>query len=197
MTEKDQDMQTNGQANNAGENEKGMPDFNAEENISETSHMTNALEVEPEEELIKRDQQLNEMRDKYLRLQAEFDNFRKRTAKERLELLQTAGKEVIISLLDVLDDSERAAKQLSTANDITSLKDGVNLVFNKLKTTLQAKGLKPMESLHATFDTDLHDAITEIPAPTPDLQGKVVDVLQEGYYLNDKLIRHAKVIVGK
>ncbi|MGN7820354.1 nucleotide exchange factor GrpE [Chitinophaga sp. 22536] len=197
MTEKDQDMQTNGQANNAGENEKGMPDFNAEENISETSHMTNALEVEPEEELIKKDQQLNEMRDKYLRLQAEFDNFRKRTAKERLELLQTAGKEVIISLLDVLDDSERAAKQLSTANDITALKDGVNLVFNKLKTTLQAKGLKPMESLHATFDTDLHDAITEIPAPTPDLQGKVVDVLQEGYYLNDKLIRHAKVIVGK
>nr|WP_295870114.1 nucleotide exchange factor GrpE [uncultured Chitinophaga sp.] len=197
MTEKDQDMQTNGQANNAGENEKGMPDFNAEENISETSHMTNALEVEPEEELIKRDQQLNEMRDKYLRLQAEFDNFRKRTAKERLELLQTAGKEVIISLLDVLDDSERAAKQLSTANDITSLKDGVNLVFNKLKTTLQAKGLKPMESLHTTFDADLHDAITEIPAPTPDLQGKVVDVLQEGYYLNDKLIRHAKVIVGK
>ncbi|WP_246496569.1 nucleotide exchange factor GrpE [Chitinophaga varians] len=197
MTEKDQDMQTNGQANNAGENEKGMPDFNAEENISETSHMTNALEVEPEEELIKKDQQLNEMRDKYLRLQAEFDNFRKRTAKERLELLQTAGKEVIISLLDVLDDSERAAKQLSTANDIASLKDGVNLVFNKLKTTLQAKGLKPMESLHATFDTDLHDAITEIPAPTPDLQGKVVDVLQEGYYLNDKLIRHAKVIVGK
>ncbi|MBC9913707.1 nucleotide exchange factor GrpE [Chitinophaga varians] len=190
-------MQTNGQANNAGENEKGMPDFNAEENISETSHMTNALEVEPEEELIKKDQQLNEMRDKYLRLQAEFDNFRKRTAKERLELLQTAGKEVIISLLDVLDDSERAAKQLSTANDIASLKDGVNLVFNKLKTTLQAKGLKPMESLHATFDTDLHDAITEIPAPTPDLQGKVVDVLQEGYYLNDKLIRHAKVIVGK
>ncbi|WP_240975108.1 nucleotide exchange factor GrpE [Chitinophaga fulva] len=197
MTEKDQDMQTNGQANNAGENEKGMPDFNAEENISETSHMTNALEVEPEEELIKKDQQLNEMRDKYLRLQAEFDNFRKRTAKERLELLQTAGKEVIISLLDVLDDSERAAKQLSTANDITAIKDGVNLVFNKLKTTLQAKGLKPMESLHATFDTDLHDAITEIPAPTPDLQGKVVDVLQEGYYLNDKLIRHAKVIVGK
>lgn len=191
MTEKDQDMQTNGQANNAGENEKGMPDFNAEENIG------NALEVEPEEELIKKDQQLNEMRDKYLRLQAEFDNFRKRTAKERLELLQTAGKEVIISLLDVLDDSERAAKQLSTANDITSLKDGVNLVFNKLKTTLQAKGLKPMESLHATFDTDLHDAITEIPAPTPDLQGKVIDVLQEGYYLNDKLIRHAKVIVGK
>ncbi|WP_246484999.1 nucleotide exchange factor GrpE [Chitinophaga qingshengii] len=197
MTEKDQDMQTNGQANNAGENEKGMPDFNAEDNISETSHMTNALEVEPEEELVKKEQQLNEMRDKYLRLQAEFDNFRKRTAKERLELLQTAGKEVIISLLDVLDDTERAAKQLDTANDIDAIKGGVNLVFNKLKSTLQAKGLKPMESIHTPFDPDLHDAITEIPAPTPDLQGKIVDVLQQGYYLNDKLIRHAKVIVGK
>ncbi|WP_249219545.1 nucleotide exchange factor GrpE [Chitinophaga sp. HK235] len=197
MTEKDQDMQTNGQANNAGDNDNGMPDFNAEENISETPHMTNALEVEEGEELIKKEQQLNEMRDKYLRLQAEFDNFRKRTAKERLELLQTAGKEVIISLLDVLDDSERANKQLDTANDINAVKDGVNLVFNKLKATLQAKGLKPMESMHTTFDSDLHDAITEIPAPTPDLQGKVVDVLQQGYYLNDKLIRHAKVIVGK
>ncbi|WP_245957391.1 nucleotide exchange factor GrpE [Chitinophaga flava] len=197
MTEKDQDMQTNGQANNAGDNDNGMPDFNAEENISETPHMTNALEVEEGEELVKKEQQLNEMRDKYLRLQAEFDNFRKRTAKERLELLQTAGKEVIISLLDVLDDSERATKQLDTSNDINAVKDGVNLVFNKLKTTLQAKGLKPMESMHTTFDSDLHDAITEIPAPTPDLQGKVVDVLQQGYYLNDKLIRHAKVIVGK
>lgn len=197
MTEKDQDMQTNGQANNAEENEKGMPEFNAEDNISETPHMTNALEVEPEEELVKKEQQLNEMRDKYLRLQAEFDNFRKRTAKERLELLQTAGKEVIISLLDVLDDTERATKQLETANDIDAIKGGVNLVFNKLKSTLQAKGLKPMESINTPFDTDLHDAITEIPAPTPDLQGKIVDVLQEGYYLNDKLIRHAKVIVGK
>ncbi len=197
MTEKDQDMQTNGQANNAGENEKSMPDLNADNNISDTPHMNNELQAEEGEELQKKEQQLGEMRDKFLRLQAEFDNFRKRTAKERIELMQTAGKEVIISLLDVLDDSERAAKQLETATDVAATKDGVLLVFNKLKNTLQAKGLKPMESLHTTFDPDLHDAITEIPAPTPDLQGKVLDVLQQGYYLNDKLIRHAKVIVGK
>ncbi|HVI46620.1 MAG TPA: nucleotide exchange factor GrpE [Chitinophaga sp.] len=194
MTEKEQDMQTNGQANHT-ENEKSMPDINADENISGTSHMND--ELAEEDELLKKEKEISELRDKYLRLQAEFDNYRKRTAKERLELMQTASKEVIVSLLDVLDDTERATKQMENTTDINALKDGVMLVFNKLKSTLQAKGLKPMDSLHTTFDTDLHDAITEIPAPTPELEGKVVDVLQEGYYLGDKLIRHAKVIVGK
>ncbi|CAL1516651.1 nucleotide exchange factor GrpE [Chitinophaga sp. MM2321] len=198
MTEKEQDMQTNGQANNADGNENSMPDSNADENINNTSDITNeAEEVAEIGDMEKKEQELNELRDKYLRLQAEFDNYRKRTARERIELMQTASKEVIISLLDVLDDSERATKQMEVATDVDALKDGVMLVFNKLKTTLQAKGLKPMETIHTSFDPDLHDAITEIPAPTPDLQGKVVDVLQEGYYLNDKLIRHAKVIVGK
>jgi molecular chaperone GrpE len=111
--------------------------------------------------------------------------------------MQTANKEVIVSLLDVLDDSERAAKQLETAADLNAVKDGVMLVFNKLKSTLQNKGLKPMESLHTEFNPDLHEAITEIPAPSKNLQGKVVDDMQKGYYLNDKLIRHARVIVGK
>lgn len=184
-------MQTNGQASTGSENEKGMP----EENISDSSNTNNeSIEVT---ELEKKEQEVNEIRDKYLRLQAEFDNYRKRTARERIELMQTASKEVIISLLDVLDDSERATKQLENTTDFAAVKDGTLLVFNKLKTTLQAKGLKPMESIHTSFDPDLQEAITEIPAPTPDLVGKVVDVLQPGYYLNDKLIRHAKVIVGK
>lgn len=184
-------MQTNGQANTGSENEKSMP----AENISNSSN-TNEEAVE-ETELEKKEKEVNEIRDKYLRLQAEFDNYRKRTAKERIELMQTAGKEVIVSLLDVLDDSDRATKQLENAADIAAVKDGVMLVFNKLKSTLQAKGLKPMESIDTPFDPDLHDAITEIPAPLPEQVGKVVDVLQPGYYLNDKLIRHAKVIVGK
>jgi molecular chaperone GrpE len=192
MTENKNDMQTNGQDT---ENGKGMPDINADENMSGTSHLNDALA--DESELDKKQQELNEMRDKYLRLVAEFDNFKKRTAKERIELMQTANKEVIISLLDVLDDSERAAKQIETAADISAVKDGVALVFNKLKSTLQAKGLKPMESLHTEFNPDLHDAITEIPAPSEELKGKVIDDMQKGYYLNDKLIRHAKVIVGK
>lgn len=185
-------MQTNGQDT---ENGKGMPDINADENMSGTTHLNDALA--DESELDKKQQELNEIRDKYLRLVAEFDNFKKRTAKERIELMQTANKEVIISLLDVLDDSERAAKQIENATDINAVKDGVALVFNKLKSTLQAKGLKPMESLHTEFNPDLHDAITEIPAPSEELKGKVIDDMQKGYYLNDKLIRHAKVIVGK
>jgi molecular chaperone GrpE len=185
-------MQTNGQDT---ENGKGMPDINADENLSGTTHLNDDLA--DESELDKKQQELNEMRDKYLRLVAEFDNFKKRTAKERIELMQTANKEVIISLLDVLDDSERAAKQIENASDINAVKDGVSLVFNKLKSTLQAKGLKPMESLHTEFNPDLHDAITEIPAPSEELKGKVIDDMQKGYYLNDKLIRHAKVIVGK
>jgi molecular chaperone GrpE len=185
-------MQTNGQDT---ENGKGMPDINADENLSGTTHLNDDLA--DESELDKKQQELNEMRDKYLRLVAEFDNFKKRTAKERIELMQTANKEVIISLLDVLDDSERAAKQIESTTDINAVKDGVSLVFNKLKSTLQAKGLKPMESLHTEFNPDLHDAITEIPAPSEELKGKVIDDMQKGYYLNDKLIRHAKVIVGK
>jgi molecular chaperone GrpE len=185
-------MQPNGQDTEMGNN---TPDINADENMAGTSHLNDALADESAQD--KKQQELDEMRDKYLRLIAEFDNYKKRTAKERIELMQTANKEVIVSLLDVLDDSERATKQLETTTDINAVKDGVMLVFNKLKSTLQAKGLKPMESLNTEFNPDLHEAITEIPAPTPDLQGKVVDVMQKGYYLNDKLIRYARVIVGK
>ena len=128
---------------------------------------------------------------------AEFDNFRRRTAKERLELMQTAGKEVIISLLDVLDDCDRAEKQLQTTDDIALQKEGIQLVFNKLRNTLQGKGVKVLESISTDFDVEKHEAITEIPAPTPELQGKVIDEVVKGYYLNDKLIRFAKVVVGK
>jgi molecular chaperone GrpE len=190
MTEKDKDMQANGQT---GPNEM---DINADENQSGSTHLNDAL---PEEggEAEKLRGELEELRKKYLLLNADFDNYKKRNAKERIELINTANKEVIIALLDVLDDSERAARQIETATDVSAIKEGLLLVFNKLASVLQSKGLKPMESLHQEFDADLHDAITEIPAPTEDLQGKVLDVLQKGYYLNDKIIRHARVVVGK
>lgn len=138
-----------------------------------------------------------ELKDKYLRLVAEFDNFRKRNAKERLELIQTAGKEVIIQLLEVLDDCDRAEKQLQAAGENDSVVQGVQLVFNKLRNTLQARGLQPMNAIGSEFNADTHEAITEIPAPAPDLKGRVVDELEKGYYLNDKIIRFAKVVVGK
>jgi molecular chaperone GrpE len=142
-------------------------------------------------------QQLDEQKDKYLRLVADFDNFRKRTAKERLELAQTAGKDVIISLLTVLDDSERAEKQIAVTDDVKAIKEGVSLVFSKLRSALQARGLKPMESVGTDFNPDVHEAITEIPAPSEEQKGKVVAEVEKGYFLNDKIIRFAKVVVGK
>jgi molecular chaperone GrpE len=170
-------------------------DINSDDSIPGTSHLSDSLTEE--NEMVKLKAEVQEQKDKYLRLFAEFDNFKRRTAKERIELTQTAGKEVITSMLDVLDDCDRAEKQMQTTTDIAQIKEGVQLVFNKLRTTLQNKGLKSMESINTEFDVEKHEAITEIPAPTPDLKGKVVDEVTKGYYLNDKLIRFAKVIVGK
>ena len=137
-----------------------------------------------------------EWNNKYHRLYAEFDNFKRRTSKERLELLQIAGKDVISDLLTVLDDFERAQKSIETATDILSVKEGVTLVQHKLKSILTQKGLKEMESIGKEFDADLHEGITSIPAPSSDLKGKILDELEKGYLLNDKVIRFAKVIIG-
>jgi molecular chaperone GrpE len=140
--------------------------------------------------------QLAETKDKYLRLYAEFDNYKKRTAKENLELRQTASKDVIFSLLEVLDDCNRAEAQMNSTDDIALAKEGIQLVFNKFKRNLEEKGVKVMDAKGADFNVDLHEAITEIPAPSEDQKGKIIDVVQNGYYLNDKLIRFAKVVVG-
>ena len=153
----------------------------------------NLSEISAEEKLQQENAALN---DKYLRLFAEFDNFKRRTQKERIELLQTAGKDVIVSLLPVLDDFDRANKAMETAADVSSVKEGIALVHNKLKSILGQKGLKEIESINTVFDTDNHEAITKIPAPNEELKGKVIDELEKGYTLNDKVIRFAKVVVG-
>lgn len=171
-----------------------MEDMNTDENVAGTTHLNDSL-LEDEVEKLK--QEVQDQKDKYLRLFAEFDNFRKRSARENLEIRQTAGKEVIISLLDVLDDCERAEKQLQSAENIDQIKAGVQLVFNKLRSTLQARGLKPMQSINTDFDVEKHEAITEVPVQDEKLKGKVIDEVQKGYYLNDKIIRFAKVVVGK
>ena len=176
------------------ENEAGI-DINSDESMSETTRLNNSIESEPELEKLKTE--LEEAKDKYLRKVAEFENFKRRNAKERVEFIQTAGKEVITEMLDVLDDCDRAQKQIESSEDVKGIKEGVLLVFNKFRNKLQARGLKPMETLHKEFDPDLHEAVTEIPAPTPELKGKIVDEIMKGYYLNDKIIRHAKVVVGK
>ena len=173
--------------------------FNGAEMNTDENAATNETAAEPVIELTeleKLDAELKEQKDKYLRLMAEFDNFRRRTAKERLDLIQTAGKDVIVSLLDVLDDCDRAEKQLQSNVDIEAQKEGILLVFNKIRSNLFNKGVKAMESIHTEFDVEKHEAITEIPAPTPKLKGKILDEVMKGYYLNDKLIRFAKVVVG-
>ncbi|HLA53781.1 MAG TPA: nucleotide exchange factor GrpE [Flavitalea sp.] len=148
-------------------------------------------------QIIKLQEQVEELKDKYLRQVADYDNLRKRTARERLETMQTAGKDVISSLLVVLDDSERAEKQLQVSEDVEEMRQGVLLVFNKLRATLQSRGLKPMEVLGAEFNPDMHEAITEVPTPDENMKGKIVAEVEKGYLLNDKIIRFAKVVVGK
>jgi len=140
---------------------------------------------------------LDEQKDKYLRLFADFDNYKKRTAKERLELLLTAGKDVFLTMLPTLDDIERAIISSESAKDIEAVKEGFVLVKNKMKSTLQQKGLKAMESIGKEFNPDEHEAITKIPAPSEDMKGKVIDEIEKGYTLNDKIIRYAKVVVGE
>lgn len=134
--------------------------------------------------------------DKYLRLYAEFDNYKRRIAKERIELMQTAGKDIIANLLPVIDDFERALKSFETVTEIAPLKEGVSLVGQKLKNILIQQGLKEMESIGKPFDAELQEAITNIPAPSDDLKGKVIDEIEKGYFLHDKVLRYAKVVVG-
>ena len=180
--------------------EKDTITQNEETNINadgDTLETTNSSNESIDNTIEKIQAQLNDQKDKYLRLFAEFDNFKRRTAKERIELMQTASKDVVVSMLEVLDDCDRAEKQLETSEDIAQIKEGIQLVFAKLRSTMASKGVKAMECIHTSFDVEKHEAITEIPAPTEDLIDKVVDEVIKGYYLNNKIIRFAKVVVGK
>lgn len=166
----------------------------------EEHEMEDLSQGKPEDEIStveKLKVELDEQKDKYLRLFAEFDNYKRRTSKEAIELRQTAGKEVIVSMLEVLDDMDRAEKQLQEGNADKALKEGIVLVFDKLRKTLQSKGLKAIETYHTDFDVEKDEAVSEIEVEDKKLKGKVVAELQKGYLLNDKLIRFAKVVVGK
>lgn len=149
--------------------------------------------AKPSERMKKLEVEKQALEDKYLRLFAEFDNFKRRTAKERIELVSTAGKDVIKDLIPVLDDIDRA---LVNETDKEAI-EGMTLILNKLNGTLERRGLKPMEVIGEEFNPDIHEAITEIPAPSDDMKGKIVDVIEKGYYLNDTIIRYPKVVIGK
>jgi molecular chaperone GrpE len=186
----DQPVEEN--ANEQVNTQNDQPNAEIDENAVSTEQ-----EIVPELSVEEKLQQDNAaLNDKYLRLFAEFDNYKRRTQKERVELLQTAGKDIIVSLLSVLDDFDRANKAMANATDVNAIREGINLVHAKLKNLLVQKGLKEMESINTVFDTDNHEAITKIPAPTEDMKGKVMDELEKGYTLNDKVIRFAKVVVG-
>ena len=188
------------------ENESNEPvesgDFTENENVatSQESEETSSSEEnsgknDAEIEKLKND--LEDQKDKYVRLFAEFDNFKRRTSKENIELRQTAGREVITSLLDVLDDMDRAEEQMEKTEGDQVFKEGTLLIFNKLRKALESKGLKSVESLHTEFDVSRDEAISEVPVDDKKLKGKVVAEIQKAYLLNDKLIRFAKVVVGK
>lgn len=172
------------------ENENIQEETQAEETTAETQIED---EKDPLEEL---QESYNQLNDKYLRLYSDFENFRKRTAKERLDLMKSGGEDVFKLLLPIIDDFERAQANMETATDVPSVKEGVALIYNKLQKELEAKGLKPMVTKGEVFDSEYHEAITQIPAPDKKLKGKVVDEVEKGYFLNEKVIRFAKVVVG-
>jgi len=174
-------------------------DANAEavEAVETNDVQNDTLSADKDAEISALKHQLEESRDKYLRLFADFDNAKKRHAREQLELIQTAAKGVIVDLLPVVDDFERALKTIETATEVSAVKEGILLIHNKLESALTAKGLKAIDDLHKEFNVEHHEALTEIPSPATELEGKVLDVVQKGYLLNDKIIRFAKVVVGK
>ncbi len=165
------------------------------ENTAETP-VTEEKSAETAEALVDYKAKYEEINDKFMRLYSEFDNSKKRNVRERIELIKSAGSDVLKTILPILDDFDRAIKANQTATDIEAVKAGFNLINQKLYNSLEAKGLKKMEVVGQTLDTELHEAITQIPAPSPELKGKVVDVVENGFYINDVVLRHAKVIVG-
>lgn len=148
----------------------------------------------PQEDL---KQKYDELNDKYLRLMAEFDNYRKRTLKEKMDLTKYAEEDVLKGILKVVDDMERAINNLDTAPDMNAVKEGVELIYKKFKSFLETRGLKEVEAMHQELDTDKHEAVAKFAAPSEDLKGKIIDVVEKGYYLHDKIIRYAKVVIGE
>ncbi len=141
--------------------------------------------------------ELQGQKDKYIRLSADFDNFRKRTLREKMEMSKLAGEDIFIKILPVLDDLERAMKAIEESSDVDSVKEGMQLIYNKFRDYLTQQGIKEIESLHQDFDTDVHEAITKYPAKDKELKGKVIDIIEKGYYLNEKVIRFSKVVIGE
>lgn len=185
---KEEELNVEETLNNAEE----QPQDEQAENAAPMTH-----EEELEKELETAQETIEEQKDKYLRLSAEFDNYRKRTMKEKAELILNGGEKSLSSILPVVDDFERAIKTMETATDVQAVKEGVELIYNKFMATLAQNGVKVIETKNQPLNTDYHEAIAVIPAPSEAQKGKILDCVQTGYTLNDKVLRHAKVVVGE
>ena len=200
---------------NSGKNKMKNETFNEENNINNPSEYQDntkdtdnnlteeGQEGEPQTQEISTElvdialEKLAEMQDKYLRLSAEFDNYRKRTLKEKADLIKTAGESMVLKIIPVLDDFERAIGFINGEGKVDESKQGIFLIYKKMKEILTQQGLKEIDSFHKEFDTDIHEALTKIPAPDKKLKGKVIEVIEKGYFLGDKVVRYAKVVVGE
>jgi molecular chaperone GrpE len=176
------------------EEEKG-----AEGQVEDTTVSEEQVEAEEQETTEEQEpvNELDEFKDKYLRLYSDFENYRKRTSKEKYDLIVTAAEKVIVKLLPIVDDFERAEKAFEESDDSAAIKEGVDLIFTKLVKTLESEGLKPIGAQGEVFDPELHEAVTQIPAPSKKLKGKVVDEIEKGYYLGEKVVRYSKVVIGQ
>jgi molecular chaperone GrpE len=181
------------------ETEESMDREEVQEKSYQDEEAPEAEEEEKEEQKKEptAEEKLAELQDRYLRLSAEFDNFRKRTLKEKIELQRSANENLLEAILPVVDDFDRAIQSVDEAQDIEAVKEGFKLISVKFHGFLNQQGIKEIEAFHKEFDTDLHEAITKIPAPSRKLKGKVVDVIQKGYFLNDKVLRFSKVVIGE
>ncbi len=179
--------------------EENLSEDQVREAPTEEETEEETAEVEQEEEIKEptTEEKLAELQDRYLRLTAEYDNFRKRTLKEKIDLQKSANESLLGALLPVADDFDRAMQSVEEAKDIEAVKEGMKLISGKFQGFLNQQGVKEIEALNKAFDTDLHEAITKIPAPSKKLKGKVVDVVQKGYYLNEKVLRFSKVVIGE
>ncbi len=176
-----------------------VEDLKKDEELKEEQNQSNSSDgsedkVETEVSVEEKYAQLN---DKYLRLSAEFDNYRKRTLKERMELIKSAGEDILVNFLPIVDNIERAKKSVEEAKEIEALKEGVDLIYKSLKGFLEQKGVKEIQAIGEDLNTDVHEALTKIPAPEESQKGKIIDIIEKGYKLNDKVIRFAKVVVGE
>ncbi len=196
VTSEDQQKEQNEEVQSENLNEDIKEPANDKEVEEEVTVNNDAAEEEEDEkELLKR--QLEEQKDKYIRLVAEYDNFRKRTLREKMELSKSAGESVLLSLLPVIDDFDRALSHLDDSQNIEAVKEGINLIYSKFQDFLKQQGISEIETIEEEFNGDLHEAVTKIPAPSEDMKGKIIDCVQKGYKLNDKVIRHPKVVVGE